>query len=133
MKKLLITLMVLAGMMVSCYGQVKVRIPELPAGSSIASGDLFILYQSGVTKKLEFQYLGSVLNDTADVLRTELTSDWRSEIGDSTAVLRLLIDAGSTTDTGFTRSGNYTILKHINDSVGIGTVTPTQKFEVNGN
>ncbi len=128
--KRLITLLFLFGIFLNSYTQ---KIDALPVGSSIASGDLFVFVQSGTTKQLQWVYIGNVLSDTADVLRAELPPLWRVDIADTADVLRLEIAAASTIDTAWFRSGDYVLLKFINDTVGVGTVTPTgAKMEVNG-
>ena len=127
--KRLILIIFLFGIILNNYGQ---KISALPAGSGLASGDLFVIVQSGTTKQLDYLYLGNVLNDTADVLRAELPPLWRSDISDTADVLRVEIAAASTIDTAWARYNTNVILKFINDSVGVGTTTPTSKFEVNG-
>ena len=100
--------------------------------TSLSTADILLLYQSGTSKNFTIGTLAGLVNDTADILRAELPPLWRTDIADTADVLRIEIADASTVDTGWTRSGNYTILKHINDSVGIGTATPTTKLHVNG-
>ena len=130
MRKLLITLGILFGVVLNNYGQ---KISALPAGSSIAAGDQFVYVQGGTTKSLLFSVIADKpIGDTADVLRAEFPPLWRTDIADTATVLRSEIATAVTADTAWTYSGNYVYLKHINDSVGVGTITPDTKFEVNG-
>jgi len=100
-----------------------------PTTTTLNTADELLLYQSGLTKNFTIGTLGNMVNDSSNVLRTE----WTSEIGDSTAVLRLLIDAGGTVDTAFLRITNIVYLRVEGDSVGIGTSDPSEKLEVSGN
>ncbi len=131
MKRLIFLLSIL--LTIPLLGQDK-TIPQLPVGSSIVTGDLLILYQGGVTKNLDYQYLetatATLVSDTADVLRQE----WQDEIADTAAVLRGEITGAATADTAWQRiTSSTTVLEIISDSVGIGTNTPTEKLEVVGN
>lgn len=115
------------------YSQVQGKTPpQWPGASSIASADLFLLWQSGALKNLPYSYLGAVLNDTADILRAEFPPLYRGEIHDTADVLRTEIADAATADTAWTYLDNYVFLKHIGDSVGIGTESPTEKLHVTG-
>ena len=103
-----------------------------PEASSLASGDLFVIYQSGSSKNIQYLYLGNVISDSSDVLRAELPPLWRTDIADTADVLRVEIAAASTIDTAWARLNEYVILRFINDSVGVGTTSPDTKFEVVG-
>jgi len=130
MKRLLFTLGIL-GIVLSGFSQ---RISELPAGSSLASGDLFVIVQGGTTKNLQYVYLGNILSDTADVVRAEMAVLRTAEIRDTSAVLRLLIAGAATADTAWQRvTGTTTVLEVITDSVGVGIAVPTEKLHVVGN
>lgn len=107
--------------------------PEWPGASSIGSADLFLLWQSGALKNLPYSYLGDVISDTADVLRAELPPLYRGDIHDTADVLRTEIATASTIDTAWARQDESVILKFITDSVGIGTIAPSEKLEVTGN
>ncbi|KKK83965.1 hypothetical protein LCGC14_2788110 [marine sediment metagenome] len=114
MRKLLFTLVALFGIVLSGYTQNPVKISALPAGSSLTTGDLFVLVQSGTTKKLQYLYIANVISDTANVLRTELPPLWRTDIADTADVLRVEIAEASTIDTAWARFNKYAILKFIN-------------------
>lgn len=100
--------------------------------SSLNAADLFLLRQSGTTKNIPYSVIADRLNDTANIVRAELPPLWRTDIADTADVLRIEIANASTTDTAWTRLNESVILKFINDSVGIGTTTPTSKLDVNG-
>lgn len=104
-----------------------------PTTSSLAADDILLIYQSGATKNFTVTTLSNFVNDTADVLRAELEAAWRTEIGDTSAVIRALISSGATVDTAFYRVTNIVYLRVIGDSVGIGTADPGEKLEVSGN
>ena len=133
MRKLLFTLVALFGIVLSGYTQNPVKISALPAHESTpGSGDLFVIVQSGTTKKLQFTYIAGAIGDTADVLRAEFPPLWRADIADTATALRVDIAEASTIDTAWARFNENAILKFITDSVGIGTTTPAYKLDVIG-
>jgi hypothetical protein len=50
------------------------RIDQLPVATTVASGNLFVIMQTGVTKQLAASKLLDVINDSADILR-DYTND----------------------------------------------------------
>lgn len=129
MKKLVL-LLSLFGMILNSNAQ---KISNLPTGSTIDSPDNFVYVQGGTTKKLPYSVIGGVISDSSDILRAELPPLWRSDIADTATVLRVEIASAGTIDTAWARLDETVILKFITDSVGIGTTTPTEKLDVNGN
>ena len=100
--------------------------------TTLNSADKLILYQSGSSKTFTVATLGGLVNDTSDVVRAEMQVLRTAEIGDTATVLRTEMADAVTADTAWTYSGNYVFLKHINDSVGVGTIAPSEKLEVVG-
>lgn len=102
--------------------QTDYSVDELPALTSPANSATQYLYiLDGTTDKhITTTTLFGVLNDTADAVRGELA--------DTAAKLRSEISGGG----AWSASGNIISLTSSDDSVGIGTSSPTAKLAVDG-
>jgi len=104
------------------FGQDK-KVTALPADTILGATDLFYVIDHATTsKKMSGTTVIAAMDSLDDIVR--------EEVGDTSTVLRALIAGGT---GALTKSGHYVSLTDQDDTLSVGTVSATDKFNLGGN